>query len=463
MSELWFYRINGREYGPVGLDLVRSLVRSEAIAPDDEVRNAARSNWILACAATELRDSLKKPYFDLKNDRRTARDQWYCQGATGEMGPLKLTELIQLAACGQLVSDEHVKATADNYWRQVGSFQRLVELLPFTDTFNPILDQRPGAVGIFPKLSSEFEETPITDDSDVRPANSPTNADQGPHSQGGNQHATDKQLDNSDDQLPNVLLFPGVVATTSTAASLISESDRSSLDDSSIDAIATATMGSMSERDKLNFFSMLDHSPSTAETDPIRIWGHQDSSTAFGNAKWTGWIGGEEFGPVDFTELLTWAVIGRLSPMDFVRRGTSGQFVPAVNIPCLFTVQAAANSLSRPAKRVENGTPAPVTNLEQLAAVPATPDQKPIAMNRRSTDRKPENVAPDARHRTIPEVATIPLRTRMAAPSDEITSHRYVTPRPEFRLRDLISDQMSVGISAILTIGLIVLGWIAIH
>ena len=50
---------------------------------------------------------------------------------------------------------------------------------------------------------------------------------------------------------------------------------------------------------------------------------------------------------VDFYQLLAWAVTGRLSPMGFVRRGQEDQYVPAVNILVLFTVRAAANSLSR--------------------------------------------------------------------------------------------------------------------
>src|SRR5580698_5643435 len=100
MSEQWFYRVYGQEFGPVSLDLVRTLVAAGTIAPDDEVRSAARSNWILACAASELKDSIRsKP---VSVERRTSRDQWYRHGSEGDVGPLKLTDLIQLAVEGGL-------------------------------------------------------------------------------------------------------------------------------------------------------------------------------------------------------------------------------------------------------------------------------------------------------------------------------------------------------------------------
>ena len=80
--------------------------------------------------------------------------------------------------------------------------------------------------------------------------------------------------------------------------------------------------------------------------------------------EWMGWVGGEEFGPIGYSELLTWAVIGRLSPMDFVRRGGEGQYVPAVNIPCLFTIRAAADSLSRRVIPIPQASPAPNSESE---------------------------------------------------------------------------------------------------
>lgn len=131
MSDQWLYRIHGQEFGPVSLDLVRSLVTLGVIAPDDEVRDASRSNWILACAAAELRDSINSSEAQLAVERREARDQWYCRGPAGDCGPLRLVDLIELAAQGELLPDEEVKSKLDDYWRQLNTIERLIELLPF--------------------------------------------------------------------------------------------------------------------------------------------------------------------------------------------------------------------------------------------------------------------------------------------------------------------------------------------
>lgn len=131
MSDQWLYRIRGQQFGPVSLELVRTLVASGAIAPDDEVRDTARSNWILACAATELRVSTNAEMSQPAVERRIGRDEWYCRGYAGDYGPLSISELIQLAADGELQPDEEIKSRVDDYWRQIRSIRRLVDLLPF--------------------------------------------------------------------------------------------------------------------------------------------------------------------------------------------------------------------------------------------------------------------------------------------------------------------------------------------
>lgn len=138
MSDQWLYRIQGQEYGPVSLELVRSLVASGTIALDDEVRHFDRTNWILACAASELRTSAQQQSINLAFERRHKRDEWYCRGATGDYGPLKLADLIELAVRGELSPDEEIKSRVDDYWRQIHTIDRLLELLPFPDEIREI-------------------------------------------------------------------------------------------------------------------------------------------------------------------------------------------------------------------------------------------------------------------------------------------------------------------------------------
>lgn len=59
---------------------------------------------------------------------------------------------------------------------------------------------------------------------------------------------------------------------------------------------------------------------------------------------WWGFIGGMEYGPGDFRQIMNWVTAGQLQPTDFVRNGLYGQYVPAANVPGLF---AAANMLAQ--------------------------------------------------------------------------------------------------------------------
>jgi hypothetical protein len=431
MSDQWFYRIKGQEFGPVALDLVRSLVASGTIAPDDEVRDSARSNWLLACAATELRDAVKPDFLDSSVERRITRDEWFCRGATGEFGPLKLIDLIRLAADGELLPDEEIKAKADDYWKQVRTYQRLIQLLPFHDA-SYLTGQR--TFGYSPPVSVP--------------------------------NSIDRNAALTHDDPPSVLLFPGVRSTASDSVSVNSLPNASFPEGSLAQSecspdtrtVAATTSESLTKSPALGVLSTLDHSSVYEETDPIRMWGHQDSNSTFGNSQWTGWIGGEEFGPIDYTELLTWAVTGQLSPMDFVRRGTDGQYVPAVNIPCLFTVRAAANSLSRPVLHLANANSDSGSNLEGMIEVETPPEKNTTIWGRRSTDRTnaPSTEELNAIAGTIPVTST-------AARAITDTLGEAPTPLPNAALRKLVSDPTSIGVSAILTIGLVLLGWAAMQ
>ena len=404
MSDQWFYRVYGQEFGPVALELVRSLVASGTIAPDDEVRDATRSNWILACAATELRDSIKSPISELTVERREARDEWFCRGATGELGPLKLIDLIQLAAEGELSPDEEIKAKADDYWRQVSSIQRLVDLLPFPEdyfalprkrstSFDRDIDDEPQVI-LFPGARSSGSTS--------EPGNAPT------------ENSIDDETQTSGRLEANERHVPASDATPAGQATFgaLTVTHRQVLSTSTELSCAVSTTDSFSTRED----------PET--TDSIRMWGHQDSEPKSGDSQWTGWIDGKEFGPVEYPELLTWAVTGRLSPTDFIRRGHEGQFVPAVNIPCLFTVRAAANSLSRPTIPIAKSKAVPSTNFDRIV----------VSSSNRETNEP----------------------AGLARPTEIVTRRDTKS-----FLKDVATDPTSVGVSAMLTIGLMILGWVA--
>ena len=273
MSERWHYRIGGHEFGPVSFELLQTLVALGTIAPDDEVRNGASTTWILACAATELHPSLASSKSATEVERRTYRNEWYCRRADGEIGPLELSDLITLAANGGLNASEEVKAWADDYWKEIGSIGRLVELLPFPDQNR----KRPAEI--------RFPIPKALQPSDGRGLSS---SDVG---------------QNLEEQ---ILLFPGV--------------------ESRSDLSIQATDG-LDEVD----------CPDTALS-----------------VRWSGWIAGTEHGPVDFEQLTEWVTAGRLSPLDFVRQGESGQYIPAINVPGLFCVRPAKNPYCLHCDQTEN-------------------------------------------------------------------------------------------------------------
>ena len=362
MSDQWFYRIYGQEFGPISLDLVRSLVFAGTIAPDDEVRHAARSNWILACAAAELRDAIKATPGNLAVERRSVRDEWFCRGAAGDYGPLNMMDLIQLAVDGELKPEEEIKSSTDDEWKQVRSIRRLIELLPFPEQIDA---QNSGFAP--PKLvdswsrsneaMSETETLPANDECHPAtilqfsalgiPHTDPDDSvlDWGDEFQGtteSDESLTQPSHESSDFDAPlsepepteagpwNFLPFPGVRASDQTLGSSI----RTSTNLQSLESL-------------LGIAARFEMRPFLNPDEPISWVVPIETEFDTDGSLWSGWMNCKEFGPVSYSELLTWAVTGRLLPSDFVRRGNDGPYLPAVNIPCLFTVRAAANSLFR--------------------------------------------------------------------------------------------------------------------
>ena len=332
MSDRWHYRISGKEFGPVSLDLVKILVAAGTIAPDDEVRDEKNINWILACSAAELRGRIATPVSELVAERRAVRDEWYCRGAFGDVGPLAMSDLIQLAADGALLPDEEVKAWADDYWRQICSIRRLAELLPFSKV--EIRQDR---------MSQQWLRTTFRQTTKNSQQPSPVS----------NQDA--------DDAL-DILPFPGVRSARSDELSgPCAESAVVTPPHSVAHVDEPASQEKAESQEKIRF---QENTVVTVADDSAGAWELQKFSRSTDSASWTGWMGGHEFGPVNFSQLLMWAVTGQLSPMDFVRRNPDDQYVPAVNIPCLFTVRAAATSLSR--RHVTHTRSVPSVSFETL-------------------------------------------------------------------------------------------------
>lgn len=143
MSENWFYRVFGEEFGPVSLNDLREFAANGTLSGDDEVRPEALSIWVPAKAVRELQEHYETPIESAStvtttmNDAAAApavADEWYYRMTDDEgveVGPLTFDALIELAKSGRLTSDDEVRLGVDSKWRRAGSMGRLVAVLPY--------------------------------------------------------------------------------------------------------------------------------------------------------------------------------------------------------------------------------------------------------------------------------------------------------------------------------------------
>lgn len=143
MSEKWFYRVFGEEFGPVSFEDLRESATNGTLSGDDEVRPEALTMWVPAKAVRELQDLYQDPVesastvttmMNAAAAAPEATDDWYYRiidGDGAEVGPLAFDAIIELAKSGRLTSDDEVRLGVDNKWRRAGSMGRLVAVLPY--------------------------------------------------------------------------------------------------------------------------------------------------------------------------------------------------------------------------------------------------------------------------------------------------------------------------------------------
>lgn len=143
MSEKWFYRVFGEEFGPVTFSDLRESAANGTLSGDDEVRPEALTMWVPAKAVRELQDLYQDAVESASTVTSTmnaaaavpeATDDWYYRiidGDGAEIGPLTFDAIIELAKSGRLTSDDEVRFGVDNKWRRAGSMGRLVAVLPY--------------------------------------------------------------------------------------------------------------------------------------------------------------------------------------------------------------------------------------------------------------------------------------------------------------------------------------------
>ena len=126
MSECWYYRLFGEEFGPVPLVELQRVVQSGLISAEDEVRRESESAWKMASRVPELRAVMNAPRALAENKPPAATDQWRCRIGGLELGPFPFEELMALAKSGQLAANDGVKHGANGSWFEASMISRLM-------------------------------------------------------------------------------------------------------------------------------------------------------------------------------------------------------------------------------------------------------------------------------------------------------------------------------------------------
>jgi BON domain-containing protein len=344
MAGQWFYRMFGEEFGPVPFETLKELTELGTISATDEIREASAVSWVKAnevkalglnavhnTADTTIADAPISD-FDLKTTNASL-DGWYRRLGDQEFGPFNFHELVEDAKREHLSADDDVKLGMNGKWRRVGSIGRLMAALPYQPS-----------------------EKRITPDSRKK-------SDANQRVVGG---------------------IPSDVVDSTTQA-LTPQTNRAQLE---------AAYQAAYNQAKTQFTqSMLEAAEATfrlaEEQAQAQIaWAFTPQVDRF----WWGWMGGVEFGPVEFMQVFALAKNGQLNPIDFVRNGQIGQYLPSANITGLFSAvsilaratealqlaktqaESAAALVAAPPKFVFPAITAPAAGVAQPAASTKTPD-----------------------------------------------------------------------------------------
>lgn len=334
MSEQWYYRMFGEEFGPVALEKLREMAAHGTVGCEDEVRSDRSTRWVPAGSVRELglgssgggvevatASDSDAAMNVVAQGERAGLDDWYCLANGHELGPLNFDELMKFARHEQLSADDEVKLGANGKWRRVGSIGRLMAVLPFRAA-EPTKSRPAGRPASNRSMTPAHEQPAVG--SSARPEMPPA-AEPAP--------------------VPAVDMNAAYLAAYEQARTQIAES---------MIAQAEAAYKKAEETAKAEM-----------------AW----ASAPNVDSQWWGWMGGVEFGPVAFVQVFALAKNGQLKPSDFLRNGPNGQMFPSSNAPGLFSAVAAmakaAETLSL-AKVQAQAAAALTAPAPPLSSLPAT-------------------------------------------------------------------------------------------
>lgn len=286
MSDQWFYRMFGEQFGPLPLEKLKDLADSGTIQALDQVRFGSSGSWVPAATVDELGLSTSErggalavatlSDFEISTPQAGA-DEWFCLLGDHELGPVSFDEILKYAEQEQLSADDQVKLGANGKWRRAGSIGRLMAALPYKAHEKTIA--RKPAVEKAAKSNPKMVAAPAVPKTVAAPAAAPAAV--------------------PDPELTYRLAYEQAKAKVT--ESMLAQADAA--------------------------FKVAED-----QAQGLVAWATAPNVDRY----WWGWSGGVEFGPVEFPQVYGLAKMGQLKPSDFVRNGQLSQYVPASSIPGLF-------------------------------------------------------------------------------------------------------------------------------
>lgn len=377
---MWFYRLFGEEFGPVDLESIRELLQTEQLGETDEVRQES-GPWKQALTFTELGFGAAQTatataawpsstsWSTSKSDSNSqvaAADEWYVLSLGLELGPMPFDEVIQKVTSGEISGDDQVRLGQTAKWRAVRSMGRLAAAIPF-EKVEKKLERSPAKTTSSPTIATVDVRnqtpagtmpvvggpagTPAFGMPQVGGMQAPYGGPQQPQYGAGGYGAPvayqpapypapnpyGQPMYGTAPYPPNPYQQPGYPQPG---------------------------------------YPMAAPAPYQPAPQPVD--------------QWYGWIGGSEYGPVDFATLQQWGTTGQLATNDYVRQGQTADWQLASDVPGLVAAAApvAVAAPAVPAKGAEWSTFSKPAEAAKPAETP-----KPIEAVKPAEAPKPVEVA----------------------------------------------------------------------
>lgn len=124
----WYLQKNGQNVGPLSWEQLRELARAGDLAPSDCVWTADQTAVMMASSVKGLFPS------QAKDDATPTKDAWFYGRDAQKVGPLRLEQLQQLAAAGQLQPSDMVLQEGGTKWMAAKEIKNLFPGMPTQET-----------------------------------------------------------------------------------------------------------------------------------------------------------------------------------------------------------------------------------------------------------------------------------------------------------------------------------------